>query len=81
MAPWPVTHQAPLPMEYFRQEYWRGMQSPSLGDLPDPRDEPGSLASPALADGFFTTEPPGELALRMYSYFSVYSVLIITPEN
>ena len=27
------------------------------GDLPDPRIEP---ASPALADGFFTIEPPGK---------------------
>ena len=60
VAPWPVTHQAPLPMEYFRQEYWRGMQSPSLGDLPDPRDEPGSLASPALADGSLSLAPPGK---------------------
>ena len=29
-------------------------------DLPDPRIEPMSPASPALADGFFTTEPPGK---------------------
>ena len=27
------------------------------GDLPDPRIEP---VYPALADGFFTTEPPGK---------------------
>ena len=32
---------------------------PSPGDLPDPGLEPVSLASPALAGGFFTTEPPG----------------------
>ena len=30
---------------------------PSPGDLPDPRIE---LGSPALAGGFFTTEPPGK---------------------
>ena len=28
--------------------------------LPDPGIEPESLVSPALADGFFTTEPPGK---------------------
>ena len=28
---------------------------PSSGDLPDPGIEPGSLMSPALAGGFFTT--------------------------
>ena len=30
-----------------------------LGDLPDPRIEPESLASPTLAGGFFTTVPLG----------------------
>ena len=43
-----VAHQAPLPMEFFRQEYWRGLPFPSLGNLPDPEIEP---VSPALAVG------------------------------
>ena len=30
------------------------------GDCPNLQIEPRSLASPALADGFFTTEPPGK---------------------
>ena len=30
------------------------------GDLPNPGIEPMSLAPPALAGGFFTTEPPGK---------------------
>ena len=29
-------------------------------DLPDPGIEPGSLASPVLAGGFFTTGPSGK---------------------
>ena len=29
-------------------------------NCPDPGIEPASLVSPALADGFFTTEPPGK---------------------
>ena len=33
---------------------------PSPRALPDPGIEPESLASPALADGFFTTAPPGK---------------------
>ena len=33
---------------------------PSPADLPDPGIEPMSLASPALAGGFFTVEPPGK---------------------
>ena len=32
--------------------------SPSPGDLPHPGIKPTSLASPALAGRFFTTEPP-----------------------
>ena len=42
-------------MRFPRQEYWNGLPSPSPGDLPDPGIEP---KSPALAGGFFTTEPP-----------------------
>ena len=38
-----------------------GMPSPFPGDLPGPRTEPGSPAGPALAGGFFTTEPPRKL--------------------
>ena len=29
----------------------------SSGDLPDPGSKPASLVSPALAGGFFTSEP------------------------
>ena len=39
-----------------RQEYWSGLSFPPPGDLPNPGTEP---MSPALADGFFTTELPG----------------------
>ena len=34
----------------------------SPGDLPDPQIKPESLVFPALAGGFFTTEPPGKPA-------------------
>ena len=47
-------------MGFSQQECWSGLPFPSPGDLPDPRIEPEFLASPALADGFFTTEPPGK---------------------
>ena len=43
----------------FEQEYWSGLSFPTLGDLPDPGIKPMFLVSPALAGGFFTTEPPG----------------------
>ena len=52
--------QAPLTMGFSRQEYWSGLPFPSPGDLPNPGIEP---MYPALAGGFFTTEPPGNLFL------------------
>ena len=57
---WTVAHQAPLPMEFSRQEYCSGLPFPSPRDLPDPGIEPASLTSPALASGFFTTSSTGE---------------------
>ena len=33
---WTVAHQALLPMEFSRQEHWRGLSFPSPGDLPYP---------------------------------------------
>ena len=47
-------------MSFPRQEYWSGLPFTSPGDLPDPGIKPESLTSPALAGGFFTTEPPGK---------------------
>ena len=42
-------------MEFSRQEYWSRLPFPTPGDLSNPWVKPGSLASPALAGGFFTT--------------------------
>ena len=53
--PWTVARQAPLSMGYPMQEYWSGLPFPSPEDFPDPGIKPESLASPALAGGFFTT--------------------------
>ena len=49
--------EAPLSTGSSRQEYWSGLPFPSPGNLPNPRTEP---ESPALAGGFFTTEPLGK---------------------
>ena len=59
-TPWTITHQAPPSIELFRHRYWSGLPFPPPGDLPDPGIErTSSLASPALAGGFFTT--PGKI--------------------
>jgi len=44
-------------MGFSRQQHWSGLPFPSPGDLPNPGIKP---ASPALASGGFTTEPPGK---------------------
>ena len=60
-APWTVAHQAPLSMEFSKQEYWSGLPFPTPGDLPDPGIKPTSFASPALAGRFFTTSATWEV--------------------
>ena len=54
---WTAAHQAPMSVGFIRQDYLN-RQSPSPGDLPSPEIESMSLASTALADGFFTTVSP-----------------------
>ena len=51
--PWTVVCQAPLSMEFSRQEYWGGLPFPPLGDLPDQGIKPGS---PALQADFLPIE-------------------------
>ena len=60
VSPWTVAHQAPLSVEFFRQEYWSGLPFRLPGDLLHPETKPTSFESPALASGFFTTVPPGK---------------------
>ena len=63
---WTVASQAFLSMGFPRQEHRRGLPFLS-GDLPDPGTEP---LSPALADGFLTTEPPGEPGSVTYCWWT-----------
>ena len=46
-------HQAPLCMEFPRQEYWSGLPFTSSGHLPNPGLKAASPVSPTLADNFF----------------------------
>ena len=45
VTPWTVAHQAPLPVEFSRQEYWSGLPFHFPGDLPHLGVEPTSLVS------------------------------------
>ena len=63
-ALWTVAHQAPLSMEFSRQEYWSGLPYPSPGDLLNPGIEPWS---PALQGSALLSEPPGKPHINIYS--------------
>ena len=51
--------QAPLSIEFFSQEYWRGLPFPPPGDHPGPGIEPTSPVSPALQADFLQLNHSG----------------------
>ena len=55
LQPMDVAHQAPLSVEFVRQEYCSGLPFPSLGYLSNPGIEPGS---PALQVDSLPSEAP-----------------------
>ena len=59
VTPWTVVHQAPLFMEFSRQEYCSGLPFPSPGNLPNPGIEPRSpgLQADALPGRWFPASP------------------------
>ena len=57
---WTVARQAPLSIEFSRQEYRSGLPCPPPKDLLDPGIKPVFLMSPVLAGGFFTTSATWE---------------------
>ena len=73
-TPQTVAQQAPLPMEFSRQEYWSGLACPPPGDLSGPIIEPMSLTFPPLAGSFFSLVPSGKpsssslLATKFYRF-------------
>ena len=85
--PWTVARQAPLSVEFSRQEYCVGCPENSTdppGDLPDPGIKPMSLVSPALAGRFFTTEPLGiplNQALPWLPAFTALMWLEVSPRG
>ena len=65
---WMVACQAPLSMEFSRQEYWSGLPFSSPGVLPNPGIELASLMSPALAGRFFTTSATWKAQRPLHQY-------------
>ena len=72
-TPWTVACQAPLSMEFSRQQYWSGLLFPSPGDLPDPGIKPGS---PALQADSLPSELPEKPLINSSQFFCVYNGII-----
>ena len=56
-TPWTVPRQAPLSIEFSRQEHRSGLPFPPPGDRPSPGIKP---SSPVLQVDFLPTEPLGK---------------------
>ena len=69
VTPWIVAHQAPLSVEFSRQEYRSELPFPSPGDLPNPGIKPGSLE---LQEDSLSSEPPGKpsTVIRLKCFFT-----------
>ena len=50
---WTVAHQAPLSLEFSRQEYWSGLPFSPSGDVLNPGIEPVSPVSPVLQADYY----------------------------
>ena len=57
VTPQAVAHQAPLSMEFSRQEFWSWLPFPYPGDPPNPGIKP---RSPPLRADSLLTESPGK---------------------
>ena len=75
-TPWTVAHQAPLPMEFSRHEYWSGLPFHSPRDLPDPGIKPWS---PSLGDSLPESLP--SQILYHLSYQGNQNYLLVTKRK
>ena len=76
MTPWTIARQAPLPIGFPQARLLEWMAISYSKGSPNPGIEPVSLGSPALAGGFFTTEPPRKPLIKSTSYYPVPTIRI-----
>ena len=72
VTPWTIAHQAPLSVEFSRQDYWSGLSCPPPWDLPDPGVKLASLMSPALAGSSLPLVSPRKPGSSGYSMLNVW---------
>ena len=84
-TPWTEALQAPLSMEFPRQEYWNGLLFLCQGGLPDQVIKLTSLVSPTLAGRFFITSAMREalnICGKSWSQSALFIlVLINVPDS
>ncbi|XP_065767726.1 sialin isoform X3 [Muntiacus reevesi] len=68
--------QAPLSMEFSRQEYWSGSPFPPPGDRPNPGIKPASPASPELAAPVCCSARYNLAFLSFFGFFVLYSLRV-----
>ena len=66
---WTIACQAPLSMEFFRQEYWSELPFPPPGDPPDPGMKP---ASPAMQADCLLLNHCIHMYVNIYTNICVY---------
>ena len=77
--PMTVTRQAPLSMEFSRQEYWSGLPFPSPGESSRPRDRKTPVSY--VAGRFFTIWATRENKLSLGTSLAVQWLRLCTPTS
>ena len=76
VTPWTVARQAPLSMEFSRQEYWSGLPFPTWGDLRNPGIELASFEFLHGRADSLPGHPLGILTTHMLRYKSACQPLL-----
>ena len=77
VTPWTIALQAPLSMEFYRQEYWSGLPCPPPGDLLNPGVEPESL-KPSVDIFIYKSV---YMLIQAFSFTSLYHVSPLVTIN
>ena len=71
-------HQAPLAMEFSRQEYWSGLLGSPPGDLLNPGIETKGRIWPTLQADSLLSEPPGKPQKQLCSSLNTFYYFRVT---
>ena len=76
VTPWTTAHQAPLSMEFSRQEYWSGLPFSSPRGLPGWEIKPISPTFPVLAGRSLPLSHLGSPLLRRHNWANHWPLVI-----